>query len=59
VFVDEGFVLFEGQGAYLATIEKISKSQVDHLLTLHEQASELGEQLQVKLNFKNPEFYAI
>lgn len=43
VFVDEDFVLFEDQWAYLAAIEKISEKQVDHLLLLHEQASELGE----------------
>lgn len=43
VFVDEDFVLFEDQWAYLTTIEKISEKQVDNLLMLHEQESELGE----------------
>ena len=31
------------QEALIKAIETISKSQVDHLLTLHKQASELGE----------------
>jgi superfamily II DNA or RNA helicase len=42
VFVDEDFVSFKDQWAYLTTIERISERQVDYLLSLHRQESELG-----------------
>ena len=43
VFVDEDFIPFDDQWAYLLEVKKVSEIFVDEILTLHGLSSELGE----------------
>lgn len=43
VFVDKHFIPYNDQWMYLAAIEKVSEKQIDKLLRIYGQGSELGE----------------